>query len=212
MFVITRRAARWVLAAILLLCIAVPLVCMADGIPHEAARYQRDLVRNARLVWGMDAPIATFAGQVHQESWWKNGARSAYAGGLAQFTPDTADWIGGVFPDLAERQPYNPAWALRALVRYDHYLWERVPATAPPCDRMAFVLSAYNGGEGWVQRDRKVARAAGADVSRWFGNVERFNAGRAPAMFAENRGYPRSILLRWEPLYAAAGWGNGVCA
>lgn len=206
----TRRIVGIVLAIVLALLILGPLLAHAQ-IPHEAQKYRRDLVRNARLIWGMDAPIATFAGQIHQESGWKNDARSGYADGLAQFTPDTADWIGGVFPDLAERQPFNPAWALRALVRYDRYLWERMPATAPPCDRMAFALAAYNGGAGWVTRDRRKAKADGADADRWFGQVERYNAGRAPAFFAENRHYPRAILLRWEPLYARAGWGIGTC-
>ena len=46
----------------------------------------------------------------------------------------------------------------------------------------------------------------------WFDSVERHNAGRSAANFRENRHYPRAILLRWEPLYAAAGWGPGVCA
>jgi soluble lytic murein transglycosylase-like protein len=80
----------------------------AAEIPRAAAQYQRALTANVRLVWGLDAPVATFAGQVHQESGWKPDARSPYAGGLAQFTPATAEWIGGVFPDLAERQPFNP--------------------------------------------------------------------------------------------------------
>ncbi|WP_110603200.1 transglycosylase SLT domain-containing protein [Salinicola lusitanus] len=42
-------------------------------------------------------------------------------------------------------------------------------------------------------------------------HVEHFNAGRSAANFHENRQYPRLILQRWEPLYVAAGWGNGAC-
>ena len=52
----------------------------------------------------------------------------------------------------------------------------------------------------------------GADKLAWFDSVERHNAGRSAANFRENRHYPRAILLRWEPMYAAAGWGPGVCA
>lgn len=74
------------------------------------------------------------------------------------------------------------------------------------------MLSAYNGGQGWVNRDRKLASAKGADKLAWFDSVERHNAGRSAANFRENRHYPRAILLRWEPMYAAAGWGPGVCA
>lgn len=182
-------------------------------IPREALRYRADLVRNARLVWGLGAPVATFAGQIHQESRWRNDARSAYADGLAQFTPDTARWISGAYPgELADGDPFNPAWAVRALVRYDRHLWERSPTGAPACDRMAFALAGYNGGAGWIARDRAKARAAGADPDRWWGHVERYNAGRAAAFFRENRDYPRLILLKHEPRYAAAGFGAGGCS
>ena len=77
---------------------------------------------------------------------------------------------------------------------------------------MAMTLSAYNGGLGWVWRDQKLATANGADSGRWFDQVERFNAGRHAAAFKENRGYPRLILLTYEPRYIAAGWGKGSCA
>lgn len=204
------RAATIFALIVTALCLLVGYARAADVVPREAERYRRDLVRNVRLVWGIDAPVATFAGQVHQESGWRHDARSAYAGGLAQFTPDTADWIGGIFPDLAERQPFNPAWALRALARYDRWLWDKMPG-ASACDRMAFVLSGYNGGAGWTNRDIRAARSAGAAPDRWWGGVERFNAGRADWAFRENRDYPRRILMRWEPLYLRTGWGLGVC-
>ena len=40
---------------------------------------------------------------------------------------------------------------------YDKYLWDRLAAknaqkkVLTPCDRMAFALSAYNGGMGWTK-------------------------------------------------------------
>jgi soluble lytic murein transglycosylase-like protein len=172
-------------------------------IPRAAAQYRHALTANARLVWGMAAPIATFAGQVHQESGWRSDARSPFAGGLAQFTPATSDWIGGVFPELAERQPFNPAWALRALVRYDRWLWERNPA-ATDCDRMAFALASYNGGEGWLRREQRAALAAGTRSDRWFEAVA-LHCLRAQWACAENRSYPALILHRHQKLYAS--WG-----
>ena len=84
----------------------------ADPIPATANRYRADLTRNARLAWGLAAPVALFAAQVHQESGWNPAAVSRVgAAGLAQFMPATAQWIGGLTPDLAERQATNPAWA-----------------------------------------------------------------------------------------------------
>lgn len=176
---------------------------LGSEIPRAAQQYRHALTANARLAWGMSAPIATFAGQVHQESGWRPDARSPYAGGLAQFTPATADWIGGVFPELAERQPFNPAWALRALVRYDRWLWERNPA-ATHCDRMAFALSAYNGGEGWLRREQRAAEKNGTRGDRWFGAVA-LHCLRAGWACEENRSYPALILHRHQRRYAS--WG-----
>jgi soluble lytic murein transglycosylase-like protein len=161
----------------------------------------------ARATWGLNAPVATFAAQVHQESGWRPDARSRFAGGLAQFTPDTAEWISQAYAgELGANQPFNPAWALRALVRYDLHLWALIRAVSD-CDRMAMALAAYNGGLGWVQRDQRLAVAAGADPMRWWGHVERHTA-RADWAREENRGYPRRILLQLQPRYKA--WGLGV--
>lgn len=190
-----------------------PAHAVADEIPRTAEQYRRLLVRSAHAGWGLDAPIATLASQVHQESHWNAAARSAVgAQGLAQFMPATADWMADLYPaSLGANQPLSPSWALRALVVYDRWLYERNQATSD-CDRWAFALSGYNGGQGWVNRDRALASAKGADKLAWFDSVERFNAGRSIANFRENRVYPRRILLRWEPLYVSAGWGDGVCA
>lgn len=184
--------------------------CVADAaVPVSARKHQRVLTANAHAVWGLSAPIAVFAAQVHQESGWREDARSPFAGGLAQFTPDTAQWISRRYNDeLSEGDPFNPSWALRALVRYDRHLWERAAYAATPCDRFAFVLSGYNGGEGWVGRDRKRAEQYGADSARWWSGVELYNAGRAAHFFAENRDYPRRILLKLQPLYST--WGAQV--
>jgi soluble lytic murein transglycosylase-like protein len=184
---------------------------MQTQVPQAAKPWRADLVRNARAVWGLDAPVATFAAQVHQESAWRPGAVSHVgAAGLAQFMPATATWIATLYPELAAREPYSPAWALRALVRYDSWLHARVSARSS-CERWAFVLSAYNGGLGWVYRDQALAAREGLDGAAWFGQTERVNAGRSAAAWRENRGYPGRILLTLEPVYEAAGWGPGVC-
>ncbi|HRL94719.1 MAG TPA: transglycosylase SLT domain-containing protein [Pseudomonas sp.] len=202
----------------LLIALAMCALCAcqpayADSIPRDAEQYRRTLVRAAHAEWGLDAPIATLAAQVHQESAWRANARSQVgAQGLAQFMPTTSAWMAQLYPHtLGANQPFNPGWALRALVTYDRWLSQRIQARGP-CEKWAFVLSAYNGGLGWVQKDTRQASAKGADKLAWFDSVERHNAGRSAANFRENRNYPRAILLRWEPLYAAAGWGAGVCA
>jgi soluble lytic murein transglycosylase-like protein len=181
-------------------------------IPADASKYKRDLIRNSRLVWGLDAPVSTFAGQIHQESGWHPDAVSPVgASGLAQFMPSTATWISGTYDTRGDNQPTNPAWAIRALVQYDKWLYDRVPPARSHCERMAFVLSSYNGGLGWLQRDVNLARTKGADPQSWFDYVEKFNGGRSDAAFRENRGYPRRILLELERRYVNDGWGIKSC-
>ena len=210
------RHSVWLLGMVLviiLLGVFVPGVAHAQApqVPQAANAYRPVLVRSAHAVWGMDAPVAAFAAQVHQESGWRPGAVSQVgATGLAQFMPSTARWISDIYPALGANEPFNPGWALRALVTYDLWLHTRVQA-ADPCNRFAFVLSGYNGGLGWVMRDKTLASGKGLDPLVWFDSVERVNAGRSAANWRENRDYPKRILQRNEPAYVAAGWGPGVC-
>lgn len=175
--------------------------------PRAALPYRATLTREAHFVWGLNAPLPLFAAQIHQESAWQPRARSAYAAGLAQFTPDTADWMARRYPELGGADVYNPQWAMRALLRYDHWLYQQLDG-ADDCEHWAFVLSAYNGGLGWVQRDRRKAGQLGLQPRRWFGSVETVNAGRAGWAFKENRSYPRGILLQLQPRYL--GWGPAI--
>ena len=194
--------------ACLVMYVLIPLAVHADPMPRDAVRYQRDLTRNAQLVWGLNAPVATFAAQIHQESRWRADAKNSIgASGLAQFMPGTSAWIAGAFPALGNNQPTNPAWAMRALVTYDQYLWDQLLA-ADDCSRMAMVLSAYNGGLRWTYRDQKKAGNKGLQPFIWFGQVETVNAGRSAAAFAENRAYPKMILNKWQPIYLS--WGGQI--
>lgn len=181
-------------------------------IPHQSERHRRDLTRIAQAEWGLDAPVATLAAQIHQESRWRFDARSpAGAQGLGQVMPATAAWLARLFPELLKDiEPDDPIWSMQAMVSYDRWLADRTHG-ATLCEHAAMILAAYNGGLGWVIRDRQLGAADGADPRVWFGSVERYNAGRATSAFTENRQYPRLVLLRWERQYVAAGWGKGVC-
>lgn len=181
--------------------------------PADAKQYQRELTRNSRAIFGIDAPVSLFAAQIHQESRWQVNAKSwAGAQGLAQFMPSTAEWMTEIYPQsLGDNQPFNPSWSLRALVQYDYWLYKRITNTASDCDRWAFTLSAYNGGLGWVNRDRNQASSLSQNSAYYWDVVEAINAGRSVANFKENRGYPKQIIYRWQPLYIADGWGLGVC-
>lgn len=188
---------------------------VADPIPQAAQHYQRELTRIAQQEFGLDASVSLFAAQIHQESSWRPTARSPYADGLAQFTPATAEWISHIYPDLGAAAPFSPGWAIRAMLRYNKHLVSRVKPwharDVPPCDRWAMALSAYNGGPGWLSRDRRLANAKGANPDLWFDNVEHYSR-RADWALRENRHYPRRILFELEPRYRQAGWsGRPVC-
>lgn len=199
------------MVALALLALALLVQTPANAqVPATATPHRGELTRQARLVWGLDAPIADFAGQIHQESAWKPHAVSRVgAQGMAQFMPATARWWCDLHRlSAAECQPSNPTWAIRALVGYDRWLWDRVKSSYA-CDRMAMTLAAYNGGLGWIHRDQKLASSKGLDSARYFGAVDTVNAGRAEWAIRENRDYPRRILRQHAPRYAV--WGRSSC-
>lgn len=197
-------AAVGLVLACALLALALPVQAQ---VPQAAQPYRALLVRTAHAVWGLDAPVAVFAAQVHQESAWRADAVSRVgAQGLAQVMPATATWIAGVDPALAARQPFSPAWALRALVTYDRWLYERTPARYAPKDRMWVALRGYNGGLGHWQAE--AAASGAARPTRVQVDAACGRAKRAPVHCRENLDYPHRILVVIQPRYAA--WGPGL--
>lgn len=181
----------------------------ANGWRARSAFYKPHVIREARAQWGLSAPIALFAGQIHQESLWKKSASSKYANGLTQFTPSTEKWIKRVFPrDLGRGNAFNPQWAIRAMVIYDKWLYRRIKASTN-CDRWAMTLAAYNGGLGWINRDKRRAKRYGKNPLKWWRNVEN-HSRRAKWAFKENRGYPRKIIYQHQPKYFTWG-GRKIC-
>lgn len=193
---------HWCLITLLVGCAT---TAHAGEIPVHAAKYRDALIRNARAVWGMDAPVAAFAGQIEQESAW-NPAATSYVGaqGMGQFMPSTAEWITDAYRDLGKAQPYNPDWSIRALVRYDRHLWDRLDYRNA-CDRIGAALSAYNGGLGWHNK----RRARAADPQDFWHSVRVINPGITPANQNENQDYPQRIVYQRQPTYRA--WGSTLC-
>ena len=203
----------FIVCSLLAFC-AVPSFAAETAIPRAALQYRGQLIREARAVWGMDAPVSIFAAQIQTESWWRNDTVSSVgAQGLAQFMPSTARWLPTVAPETGTPAPFNPAWSLRACVTYDKWLHDRLRPmrgnALAACDRMKFALSAYNGGLGWVGKDRALAARTGRNPDRWVGHVADVNAGRSKSAIKENRRYVTLIFQR-QSAYIAAGWGPGV--
>lgn len=205
-----RQALKDLAAAVglVLACALLSFVLPARAqVPQAAQQYRALLVRTAHAAWGLDAPVAVFAAQVHQESAWRPDAVSRVgAQGLAQFMPATSRWIAAVDPALAAQQPFNPAWALRALVAYDRWLYDRAPARYTPRERMHVALRAYNGGLGHWQAEAAATGAARPTLAQV--DAACGKARRAAVHCAENLGYPHRILDVIQPRYAA--WGPGL--
>ena len=183
------------------LILLVPMTASAhDEIPRTALKWRSTIVREVRYWWGMEEPRDTFAGQIHQESRFNEAARSPVgAQGLAQFMPGTATWIANLYPaDLQPADAYDAKWAIRALVKYDKWIYGRFGDVPDRRERWGMSLASYNAGSGWIAKERKIAR----DSSRWYGSVEDACLRRASAC-AESRGYARNIWFKWRPLYRA---------
>ncbi|ECJ4137080.1 lytic transglycosylase domain-containing protein, partial [Salmonella enterica subsp. enterica serovar Kentucky] len=93
-----------------LLCALCFLPADAAEPPRASLQWRNEVIRTAREIWGLNAPVADFAGQLHQESGWAPDALSpAGAQGMAQFMPATAKWVSQLYPALRENKPFNPA-------------------------------------------------------------------------------------------------------
>ena len=196
-------------AILLVLLVIPPPILWAhqrNVVPRQAALYRATVIREVRFYWGMAESPAMFMGQIAQESGFKEDAKSAFASGLTQFTKPTAEWIQGLYArDLRELCaaktgcPLEPKWAIRAMVLYDKRLWNGYP-NACGDERKAFMLSGYNGGDGWTRKERAQAIKLALDPDVWFGSVETVCL-RAAWACKENRDYPRRILLELRHHY-----------
>lgn len=180
-------------------------------VPEVDAHVRLLVEQAAAEEWGVNASPARLAAQLHQESGWHPRAHSGVgAQGLAQFMPQTGQWLAATFPDVGAYDPWDPAWSVRAAAVYDHWLLVRNPGDTV-CSSWAFTFSAYNGGERLLHREQGMAKAHGHDPLRWFASTADERA-RTVANWQQNRQYVRHILVVLEPAYIAAGWpGEAVC-
>lgn len=173
-----------------------------DAAPPASRPYRDTLIRNARAVWGMAAPVAMLAGQLMQESHFNPDARSRVGAlGIAQFMPSTAK----DYADEDGVQPLNPSWSIRAQSRYMRDLYGRV-SYPRDCDRYGAALSSYNGGLGHHNNRRGVAE----NPDDFWNSVRVIRPPRVSASNQiENQEYPVRIVVKWQPMFRT--WGPLVC-
>jgi soluble lytic murein transglycosylase-like protein len=215
------KAIVWTIAFVFMLLVVSVVIsgraqaATPQAVPAVSTVYRLRIEREAARNFGLDAPAARLAAQIQQESGWNPKAASAYAQGLTQFTPATARWLPTICPAVGEPDPWDPDWSLRAQACYMAWLHAQMrpfqhAGLFTQCSRWNFALRGYNGGSGWLTKERLATQRAGDDANDWR-DVERHRV-RATWAHQENVRYPRRILLVLEPAYRAAGWpGSAAC-
>jgi hypothetical protein len=173
--------------------------------PVIMLQYRAALTREAQFVYGINAPIPMFAGQIWQESGGKANAKAWDLGmGLGQFEPGTAKEIVKLYPELGPSDPFNPVWSIRALVRYDDWIYKRVKGVNA-CEVWGGSLDGYNAGLGYVQK----AQRASPDPTVWFTKTEYVPTGQTAKNKEYSRVYPRIILFKHQAMFST--WGALTC-
>ena len=148
---------------------------------------------------GVEHMRELLCGQIRQESAWNPSAASrSGAVGLSQMMPATyREEASQTVPSCEGIPRTNPACSIRTQIQYMRKVlrWTggaRIWATSG--DATAVQLAAYNGGAGWIKRERRVCRKEPrCSTSRWWGNVEKYCL-RSPGNCRENRDYPVRIF------------------
>lgn len=175
------------------------------GAPEAALKYRSVLTREAHSAIGLNAPIPMFAAQIEQESGWRPSVTAWDNGrGLAQFMDATANDIYRLYPELGKPMPYSPLWAIRALIKYDLHIYNRVRGD-DECHKWGAALKGYNAGYGYVLQAQRKSSMPGV----WFGFTENIKTSQSAKNFEYSRMYPRKILFQRQKNYS--NWGRMVC-
>lgn len=197
--------ALWKLPVLVIVAAIAAICCGVASAADLCLQYRPTLTREAQAYFGLAAPIPMLAGQMRQESSCRADVTAWDKGrGLAQFMDGTASQVSHNFADLGAPDPYSPTWAIRALVRYDGWLYARVQGDTE-CHRWGATLKGYNAGPGYVQRAQRRSPTPGV----WFDATENINAGQSAQNFDYSRRYSHLILFQHQPLYRT--WGATVC-
>lgn len=196
-FAIIVYFALWMIIFGVFIYIMTPEAKAADN----CLAYRSMVAREAQAVHGPDAPTPMYIGQIRQESSCRPGVTASDLGrGIAQFMDGTTKQVATLFPELGPADPYNPRWAIRAMIRYDGWIYRRVKGK-DECHRWGAVLKSYNAGLGYTQQ----AQAKSPDPLTWFGVTEFIPTRQSAMNFEYSRTYPHKILLSHQKAYVSSG-------
>jgi hypothetical protein len=203
----------------------VPFLAKGE-VPDRAKEYLPLVDKEIKDVWPTHPHKPSVAGQIEQETCitlkhskcWNPRAElktsREYGFGLGQITVTSRfdnfkefrktdrrlrDW------DWEER--YDPKRQIIALIAQDKLLYNHIDWSNNKFEKLAFSLSAYNGGMTGVIRDKELCEEKDScDPSKWFDNVEKYSwksktsvHGYGKSFYEINREYVRNILkLRYK--------------
>ena len=209
-------------AAVLLAMAVIVLLLRGNAFASQIQERAKPLIpilkEEHKRTWP-ESDIAIIAAQIERESAWKEQAKRIETSGvtsygLMQVLDSTLVQMQQRHQTLSGIEPVRmlqARWGIRAGILYDKDMWKLCSFSIDRCtgchrddrNRWAFTLSAYNGGFGWVERDRKLTEERGHDKNIWFNNVEIYST-RSKWCFKINREYPKKILTnsgKWAEIF-----------
>ena len=170
------------------------------AIPQRAYQYFPVLKEEHALIWP-DSDIGIIGSQIAHESTWKETATRKEASGVISY--GVLQVLDVTYDELKKKNPLllkgSPSEMLRARmgiragILYDKQMYGLVGFAESETDRYAMMLASYNGGFGWLLRDRKLAEANGYNPNKWLDNTELFSK-RSAQNFKINRRYVSGII------------------
>ena len=135
----------------------------AGGPPKRAQKYE-EVAKWAYTRCGVSPKYRSWLGsQIEAESAYNPQARSIYARGLAQNTPENEEDLLRRYPELRKyANKLDPRWQLLGQCLMMKRLMENLTGSEYKDD---FRISArsYNGGVGWIIKERRLARKNSQD-------------------------------------------------
>jgi hypothetical protein len=167
--------------------------------------------------------------QIEKESLWnpraqlKTSRELGRGFGQLTITPtmNIYDEVKGLAPALRswdyQQDPFNPAKQIIAVLAKNAFNYRKCNVTFKGWSHVwGCTMSAYNGGLGGVNSDRRVcSNTMGCDPTKWFGGVEHTSLkqkvptkGYGQSFFQINRGYARATVFERRVKYRYLTLGN----
>jgi hypothetical protein len=206
----------------LVLLLIFPITVLSQDIPVNAELYLPTLNTQLNTYWPALNTRYILGGQIEQETCvsltskkcWSSRAElktdREYGFGLGMITKtdkfDTFQDAKKLDKSLSSwkwEDRFDASYQLKTLVLMDKKLYDQLPKTIfGEYNRLAFTLSAYNGGMGSVLNDRRLCQGIkGCEPNAWFDQVEKQSfkqktklKGYGKSFFDINREYVRNIM------------------